>query len=126
MGAKLQERLGAAFDRPAADHRDLAAAAWPVLATAETDRIFALFFEANGLAAVGREPYTTLVPALVGAWVEWTAAFVEGDDTTRRAEAEATIALLDGLLLVRLLAGADAADRAAATLGLTTPESTNR
>jgi AcrR family transcriptional regulator len=117
MGAKLQERLGAAFDRPAADHRDLAAAAWPVLATAETDRIFALFFEANGLAAVGRQPYAELVPALVAAWIDWVSAHIEGDPEFRRAEAETAIAVIDGLLLVRLLAGPDSAERAARNLG---------
>ena len=35
-----------------------------------------------------------------------------------RTEAEATIALVDGLLLLRQLSGGDAADRAAVRLGV--------
>ena len=88
--------------------------AWPLVATPEQDRVFALFFEANGLAAVGREPYATLVPMLVTGWIEWAAQLIEGDD--RDDEAAAAIAMIDGLLLVRYLAGAEAAERAMATL----------
>ena len=92
--------------------------AWPVLATKDADPFFALFFEANGLAAAGREPYRTLVPALVQAWIDWAATFVEGTAKQRRSEAEAAIALLDGTLLLRQLAGPAAADRAARKLGI--------
>ena len=118
MGAQLQETLAEAFVVPAADHRALMAAAWPVVATPEADGVFALFFEANGLAAVGRDPYRELVPTLVGVWIEWAAAFIDGDPEHRRAEAETAVALLDGLLLLRQLAGPDAADRAAAVFGI--------
>lgn len=51
MGVQLRLALGAAFTEPAADHLAPARAAWPVLARSEHDRVFALFFEANGLAA---------------------------------------------------------------------------
>ncbi|HSL58363.1 MAG TPA: TetR/AcrR family transcriptional regulator [Acidimicrobiales bacterium] len=118
VGLRLQGVLGAAFAEPAADHRALGAAAWPVLARPEVDPVFALFFEANGLAAAGREPYRTLVAALVEAWVEWVAAFLDGPPAQRRAEAEAAVALLDGVLLLRQLGGPEAADRAAARLGI--------
>ncbi len=118
MGTELQRALAGAFTEPASDHRVLVRAAWPVLATAEADPVFALFFEAMGLAAAGREPYDTLVPQLVEAWIEWAAAFIEGSPSERRAEAEAAIATIDGLLLLRHLAGGDAADHAAARLGM--------
>ena len=119
MGAELQASLAPAFAEPAPDHRAIVATAWPLLATTDVDPVFALFFEANGLAAAGREPFKTLVPALVDAWIAWVTEFVVGpDDMARRAEAEAAIALIDGLLLVRQLAGPDAADRAAGRLGL--------
>ncbi len=120
MGGRLRDELGKAFDGVAGDHLALVRRAWPVLADEAVDPTFALFFEAIGLAAAGREPFRTLVPALVEAWVVWVAEFVAApDDATRRAEAEAVVALVDGLLLVRQLAGPDAADRAAARLGVT-------
>ena len=91
-----------------------------VLPRFKADRIFALFFEANGLAAVGRDPYRTLIPNLVGGWIAWAAEFIEGSDADRQTEAETAIAMIDGLLLLRLLAGPDAATRAASNLGITT------
>jgi AcrR family transcriptional regulator len=118
MGLQLQQTLGDAFSTPAEDHVVLARAAWPVLARAEADPIFALFFEANGLAAAGRAPYDTLVPQLVEVWIDWVMGFLTGSSSRRRAEAEAAIALIDGLLLLRQLGGPAAADRAAARLGV--------
>lgn len=118
LGLKLQEALGAAFTEPAEDHRALTATAWPILAAPEHDRTFALFFEANGLAATGTSPFVKLVPQLIEAWISWLTEFFIGTEERCRAEAEAAIALVDGLLLVRLLAGPEAGDRAATTLGV--------
>ncbi|MEZ5144539.1 MAG: TetR/AcrR family transcriptional regulator [Acidimicrobiales bacterium] len=118
VGAQLQETLGAAFASPAKDHVELLRAAWPVLARPDADPVFALFFEANGLAAAGREPYRTLVPELVEAWITWVAGFLTGTAARRRAEAETAIAVIDGLLLLRQLGGPEAADRAARRLGV--------
>ena len=116
VATELQTTLGGAFSTGADDHRALAGAARPQLATSEADPLFALFFEANGLAAAGREPYRTVVPQLVEAWIEWVGGFLTGSEQHRRTEAESTIALVDGLLLLRQLAGPAAADRAAARL----------
>lgn len=113
LGARLQVTLAPAFATPAADHVELVRAAWPVLASADADPVFALFFEASGLAAAGREPYRDLVPRLVDAWIAWASEFVRGAPARRRAEAEAAIAVIDGLLLLRQLAGPAPADRAA-------------
>jgi AcrR family transcriptional regulator len=118
LGTRLQETLAPAFSKRAEDHLALARAAWPLLARPEADPVFALFFEANGLAAAGREPYASVVPALVDAWVDWAASFVDGPPTHRRAEAESAIAVIDGLLLLRQLAGPEAANRAARRLGV--------
>ena len=121
MGAQLQETLAPTFSYPAADHLELLRTAWPVLAHPDADPIFALFFEAGGLAATGREPYRTLVPQLVEAWIDWAGEFVSGTPERRRNEAEAAIAVLDGLLLLRQLAGPEVADRAARRIGNVSP-----
>lgn len=118
VGVALQDTLATALVEPAEDHLELLRTAWAALARPAADPVFALFFEANGLAAAGRSPYATLVPRLVETWIVWTAEFLQGTDDERRIEAETTIAVLDGLLLLRLLAGPDAAERAARRLGL--------
>jgi len=117
VGIRLQQALEPAFRSPAEDHLDLVQSAWPVMARAEADAVFSLFLEAIGLAASGREPYRTLVPQLVEAWITWAADYLEGTPARRREEAEIAIALLDGLLLLRQMAGAAAADRAARRIG---------
>jgi AcrR family transcriptional regulator len=113
VGLELQATLAPAFATRAADHLDLVRRAWPILARPDADRVFALFFECAGLAATGSEPYRSLVPQLVDAWIDWVSGFVDGPPARRRAEAEAAVATLDGLLLVRQLVGPDAAARAA-------------
>ena len=118
MGTQLQHTLATGLRGPVTDHVALLRAAWPILATDANDPVFSLFFEANGLAVAGREPYASAVSGLVAMWIDWTAEFVDGDDEYRRVEAETAIALLDGLLLLRLLAGASAGERAARRLGI--------
>lgn len=117
LGAELQTALAEAFD-VADDHLALVRTAWPVITRPEHERVFRLFFEANGLATAGRPPFAHLVPAIVEAWVDWLTTFLQGDEQHRRAEAEATVALVDGLLLLRQLGGHDAAERAARALGI--------
>ena len=118
MGLQIQETLAAAVDEPSHDYMGLLRTAWPVLAHPDVDPLFCLFFEANGLAAAGRDPYQSLVPTLVEVWISWAAGYVTGSLAERREEAEAAIALLDGLLLLRQLAAIDAAECAARKCGI--------
>lgn len=118
IGNRLQAVLATAFTGPAAGHRQLAKTAYGVLADEDTDAIFAVYFEACGLAAAGVQPFQELAAALVDGWVGWLSGFFRGTPKQRRAEAEATLVLIDGVLLMRQLGGAQAADRAAKVLGL--------
>ncbi len=118
IGSRLQFVLARAFTGPAAGHQQMAKAAYGVLANEDSDAIFAVYFEACGLAAAGAKPFQELAAALFGGWVEWMSGFFSGNPQKRQSEAEATLALIDGLLLMRQLAGPQAADRAAKALGL--------
>jgi AcrR family transcriptional regulator len=119
VSAQLLGALADAFTEQATDHVALARRAWPVLANTGNDPVFALFFEATGLAAAGQAPYAALVPQLVAAWIDWVAEFIDqGDGEARRQEAEAAVALLDGLLLLRQMVGPEAAERAARGQGI--------
>ena len=117
LGDQLQSVLAEALPTTARDHREVVAAAWPVVASDEAEPTFRLYFELAGLAAAGRPPYADLAGAQVQGWIDWVAGLLVGDADTRRREAEAAVAALDGLLLVRVLAGPDIAGSAAAGLG---------
>ena len=82
LGAQLQAALATTFSAPVTDHRQLVRTAWPLLARPDVDPVFALFFEAAGLAAAGREPYHTFVPQLVDGWIAWAADRLRGTPTT--------------------------------------------
>ncbi|MGQ0843355.1 MAG: TetR family transcriptional regulator [Sporichthyaceae bacterium] len=112
LSERLQAALAPAFAAPVEGCTEAVRAAWPVLTDAENDAAFALFFEAAGLAAAGREPYRTAVEAFVEQWVNWVATLLRGTPARRRSEAEAVVALVDGLLLLRRIGGPEAAERA--------------
>jgi AcrR family transcriptional regulator len=121
VGGRLQVVLAAAFTGPATDHLELARQAWPVLSRTEFEPVFALYFEAIGFAAAGREPYRTLVAQLVDSWATWLTEFLTGTPTARRTEAESAITLIDGLLLLRQVSGQASSARVARRLGVTGP-----
>lgn len=85
VGAQLQATLEPAFSSPVDSHLDLVRRAWPILADSGADPVFALFFEAGGLAAAGREPYRTIVPLLVDAWISWASKLIRGTPSRRRS-----------------------------------------
>jgi len=113
MGVELQTMLAEAFGSEPRTVDELVASAWPVLATRQADRIFAVLFEAIGLASAGKEPYSTLAAALFDGWATWLAPRVLGSSAkVRRRRALGVMATIDGLLLLRRLLGPDAAQAA--------------
>lgn len=117
--ADLEHLLEEAFGSEPLSQRDLANRAWPVLTTPTADRMFALYFEIIGLASAGQAPYDTLARGLVEGWVQWLAPRTLGRTAgVRRRRALATVAQVDGLLLLRLVVGSAAADAAAREAGI--------
>lgn len=112
-GLELQATLDATTGI-ASGYRELVRMVWEHLARDEVDAVMRLYFEAIGLATGGVEPYRSVAADLVHSWTTWTVAHLDMPAAVRRDEAEACVATLDGLLLLRQLAGADVADRAAA------------
>jgi AcrR family transcriptional regulator len=121
VGGELQATLALSLTEKVSGHTAMLDAVWPTLAQPSADPVFALYFEAAGLAAARREPYATYVPFLVEAWIEWAAGFIEGTIENRRREAVPAVAVIDGLLLLRQLVGPDTAGRAARVLGARQP-----
>lgn len=119
LGTQLQELLEEAFGPDPLPVVDLLQRAWPVLASTAADPVFAVFFELVGLAAAGHEPYAELAPLLVNGWVDWLVPHVDPSaPRAARQEALAAVAQLDGLLILRHISGARAANSAARHLGV--------
>lgn len=118
LGADLQHLLADAFGPEPRRQHELVRRAWPVLTTPRADRVFSIFFEIVGLASAGQAPYQQLAPALVEGWVQWLTPRTVGSTVdVRRRRALATVAQIDGLLLLRRTVGTEAADAAARELG---------
>jgi AcrR family transcriptional regulator len=119
VSVMLQQLLAEAFGDERRDPDALVRKAWPVLITPAAEKVFAIFFEAIGLAAARTDPYDQLVPAMMQAWLDWLTARSSGSTpSARRRNALAVMARVDGLLLVHQTLGADAANDAARAVGI--------
>lgn len=113
MGAELQSVLAVAFGDEPRSADELVVAAWPVLTTRSADKVFAVFFEALGLASAGVQPYESLAKVLMDGWAAWlTPRVAAPTEVMRRQHALAVIARIDGLLMLRRVLGAKAAQSA--------------
>ncbi len=132
FAADLLVVLDKAFGVEPQSAAELMNRAWPKLTTKAADRVFRVFFELVGLAAARVEPYVTLAPTIVEAWVTWLTPRLEPvdkfgklakrgatiDASEHRSQVLAVMATLDGLLLIRHTLGAPASASAAAALGI--------
>lgn len=119
LSAQLQEILAETFIDTIPDYKHWLRVAWPILTSERADPVFKIFFEAAGLAIRGGAPFDSVIPMVVEAWINLLMPLLDVPEDKKRAEAEAAVALVDGLLLLRHLMGHQVAQRAAAIhLGL--------
>ncbi|MGY1752267.1 hypothetical protein [Blastococcus sp. SYSU D01042] len=88
--------------------------------------ILRLYVEVSGLAARGREPFGAIAAAIAEDWLSWAEQRLDVPAPRRRSAAAGVLAVVDGLLLLRFVAGEtayeQAADWLAGTLDLTEPD----
>ena len=119
VGARMQVLLADAFGQEPRPSEELARRAWTVLATEQADPVLSVFLEVVGLGVSGVEPFDVLAPAVVSAWADWLTPLVAAESAeAARDDALATMALLDGLLILRHTVGAGEAQRVAVRLGV--------
>lgn len=118
LAGSLLAVLDVAFGDTPLPPDQLAVRAWTHLANDRADAVFRLFFEAIGLCMAGNAPYDQLVPTLIEQWAAWLSPKVQAPAARRDAEALRLMALLDGLVLLRLTRGPDAAEAAAHAAGI--------
>ena len=113
LGVDLVQVLADAFGDERRSAKELLERAWPVLTTESADRVFAIYFEIIGLASAGQAPYGDVAAAMADGWVQWLAARTVGSSPeVRHRRALSLLALVDGLLLLRRILGAQAAEQA--------------
>jgi len=111
--------LEKAFGSTPLAQREILRRAWPVLANSSADPVFRLFFELIGLASAGQPPFVELAAGVATGWVDWLEPrMLGGRADVRRRRALATLAQIEGLLLVRRTLGPEDGDAAAREAGV--------
>jgi len=115
LAGRLMEQLSAAFGELRRPPKELLRMAYPVLTRDEANRIFALWFEFVGQAAVHHEPERSLASVMLEAWIDWLTERIDARTRARaRQDAIAMIATIDGALLMHHLGHVEAARSAVA------------
>jgi AcrR family transcriptional regulator len=117
---QLQHVLSHALDDEVPSDSVLLQRSWTALSAPASDAAVRVYLESVGLAARGQEPYRGLAQQLVADWTEWMTGRLTGEAATRVDRAHAIVAALDGLLLIRAVAGHGPSDAAARGMGLAT------
>lgn len=112
ISRRFQALLGAAFYEPASSPGLLVSRAWPVISSPDAAPLFRMFFDAVGVSMHNNNDVGEQVRQLMDAWANGLAELLPGDAKAKRSAAAATIAMVDGLLLVHLTLGPEASMRA--------------
>ena len=111
------ERLRAALEAVTPARRlapgRLLAALRAALELDDAQPILRLYVEVSGLAARGREPFRTIAAGIAEDWIGWAEQRLDVPAAQRRAAAAGVLAVVDGLLLLRFVAGQEASEQAA-------------
>jgi AcrR family transcriptional regulator len=118
LGGRLEEALRAVLGDAPLAASELLDRAWHAVQSGEADSICRVYLQVTGEAAAGRSPYATIAKLISDQWIEWFARLLTGPAHTRRQRAAALVAQLDGLMLLRHVAGAESARAAAQGIGL--------
>ncbi|MGY1699661.1 TetR/AcrR family transcriptional regulator [Geodermatophilus sp. SYSU D00766] len=113
VGRQLQAGLAAALPGDAVPPGRLLPVLWASVQDAGAEAHVRLYLEVSGLAARGRQPYADLARRVAEDWLAWVGPRLDVDDAERPAAAVGLLAALDGVLLVRAVAGPERAHAAA-------------
>ena len=120
IGGQLKDLLEDGFGAEPLSETELLKRAWPTLTGPHADEVFAIFFELVGLGAARIDPFEAMSRAVMSDWLEWVIPRIDAPDAkAARSAALSLLATLDGLLLIRHTLGEQAAEDAAANLGIT-------
>jgi AcrR family transcriptional regulator len=114
VGGQLQAGLAATLPDGAVPPGRMLDVLWASLQDPAAEAHVRLYLEVSGLAARGRQPFADLARRVAEDWLAWVAPRLDVDDADREATAAGLLAAVDGVLLVRAVAGRE---RAAAAAG---------
>lgn len=112
MTTQLRDVLTAALNEQQVSPEALLDTCWQALRGPEGEVALRLYVEALGLAAAGQEPYRTAMTGLTTIWAAWMLEHLDAPAGRRQDQAAAVLAVLDGLLVLRVASGTDMAEGA--------------